>query len=122
MIWTDQYGRTSVEVLVQFEQEMRVRRRAARARDNLKYQRTDAGREMVSASVLRSQAKYPDKAAARAELRSAIKKGLLSRPNVCSIQLPLNSCHRGRIEAHHPDYSRPLGVIWCCHRCHRVLG
>jgi hypothetical protein len=24
-------------------------------------------------------------------------------------------------EAHHPDYSKPFAVIWCCPSCHRKL-
>lgn len=40
----------------------------------------------------------------------------LIKPKNCSL------CKMGsRIEAHHPDYSKPLEVVWVCHPCHRML-
>ena len=33
---------------------------------------------------------------------------------------PCKKCGKnGRIEAHHPDYSRPLEIIWLCPKHHR---
>jgi hypothetical protein len=26
-----------------------------------------------------------------------------------------------RLERHHPDYSKPLEIVWCCKPCHKVL-
>lgn len=55
-------------------------------------------------------------------VRSAILQGTLVRPDKCS------SCGKaalfakdGRplIQAHHPDYDRPLYVVWLCTKCHR---
>lgn len=43
----------------------------------------------------------------------AEKKGLLIRPAGCT------KCGSAkRIEAHHPDYAKPLDVIYLCKRCH----
>ncbi len=40
----------------------------------------------------------------------------LPRPSQCS------SCHiRPAEHAHHPDYSKPVEVIWLCVRCHQRL-
>ena len=48
-------------------------------------------------------------------LRNAVLMGDILRPSVCSsCKLP------SRIEAHHPDYSKPLDVIWLCGKCHRL--
>jgi len=47
----------------------------------------------------------------------AIKKGTLIRPSQCSKCLKHNS-EVGKIEAHHPDYNKPLEVQWLCKKCH----
>lgn len=61
---------------------------------------------------------YPEKHSARYKLQYAIRKGYITKPTVCS----RNPDHAGRkVEAHHPDYSKPLEVIWVCRQCHRVL-
>jgi hypothetical protein len=47
------------------------------------------------------------------QTQAAIKSGILVRPTACS------KCARsGKTEAHHPDYSKPLEVIWLCKPCH----
>lgn len=53
---------------------------------------------------------------ARTEVKRAIKIGKLIRPAACE------RCDspRGRIEAHHPDYSKPLMVEWLCKGCHHA--
>lgn len=45
--------------------------------------------------------------------RKAIKEGRL-------IRQPCEQCGAttGRIEAHHEDYSKPLDVMWLCHKHH----
>lgn len=56
---------------------------------------------------------YPNKAKARYAVSNAIRDGRLMR---CPCQL----CGATeQIEAHHPDYSRPLDVRWRCFKCHR---
>jgi hypothetical protein len=46
----------------------------------------------------------------------AVRAGVLRRPQRCS------RCGdrppRRRLHAHHPDYSKPLDVVWLCSRCH----
>jgi ribosomal protein S27AE len=52
---------------------------------------------------------------AATRVRSAIRKGVLSRPACCE------QCGTtGAIEAAHYDYTRPLDVRWLCRRCHRA--
>lgn len=49
------------------------------------------------------------------QARRAVQSGLLVKPSVCSwcgaADLP--------IHGHHPDYARPLMVVWVCARCHK---
>jgi hypothetical protein len=66
----------------------------------------------------RSQAKYkelnPEKIKAHFTANNAIRTGEILKPTSCS------NCDnpKGRIEAHHTDYTKPLDVIWLCRRCH----
>ena len=55
----------------------------------------------------------PEKTKAHRELSRAIRSKEVIKPDDCS------RCGKlGRIEAHHPDYSKPLEVIWLCRPCH----
>lgn len=56
----------------------------------------------------------PVKVRARSAVLTAMKAGTLLKPSVCS------ACGGapGRIEAHHPDYAKPLEVMWLCSLCH----
>jgi hypothetical protein len=55
----------------------------------------------------------PEKWKAHAALYYAVRSGKIVKSKVCDI------CDREiRTEAHHPDYSKPLEVMWLCRRCH----
>jgi hypothetical protein len=57
---------------------------------------------------------YPEQTKAKRAVREAIKSGWL-------IRQPCAVCGcADRIEGHHPDYSKPLEVIWLCSPCHRA--
>jgi hypothetical protein len=53
------------------------------------------------------------KARARATARMAVARGTM-RIEPCS------RCGAAKAERHHPDYSRPLEVVWLCTPCHRA--
>ncbi len=59
--------------------------------------------------------KNPEKVRAGWLLRRAVKDGRLVRPEAC-----LKCGRRGRVEAHHADYSKPLDVEWLCRKCHEA--
>ena len=48
---------------------------------------------------------------ARSAVAEAIKSGRLIR-KACSV------CKEPKSQAHHPDYSKPLFVVWLCALCH----
>jgi hypothetical protein len=52
--------------------------------------------------------------AAYAAVHNAKKRGIL-------IQLPCCYCGSEKTEAHHPDYSKPLDVVWLCRKHHRMI-
>jgi len=50
---------------------------------------------------------------ARTIYQTAIKRGRLVNPKVCSV------CgDNTHVSGHHDDYSKPLDVKWLCHACH----
>lgn len=49
-------------------------------------------------------------------VRAAVRSGQLIKPETCS------RCGKGGvIEGHHPDYTKPLEVVWLDRSCHRRL-
>lgn len=58
-----------------------------------------------------------DKTYARKAVSHALTVGMLARPDGCE------RCGvvEARIEAHHPDHSKPLEVEWLCSSCHGAL-
>lgn len=61
------------------------------------------------------------KDSAQNKLERAVLKGLLKRPIQCEIcggTPPPFMDGRSAIQAHHPDYAKPLDVRWLCQQCH----
>ncbi|SRR5216684_2263199 len=57
--------------------------------------------------------RYPEKDRAHRVVFNALRNGQLVRPRACS------NCGKVCIpQAHHPDYEKPLEVIWLCRPCH----
>jgi len=55
-----------------------------------------------------------EKLSAKYQVAYAIKKGLLKKE-------PCEICGKIKVVAHHPDYSKPLKVIWLCHKHHMAI-
>jgi hypothetical protein len=34
---------------------------------------------------------------------------------------PCSMCGALKAECHHPDYTKPLEIIWLCRRCHKRI-
>lgn len=62
----------------------------------------------------RYENKYPERIAANKILRDAVRKGKV-KPKPCA------ECGNPKSHGHHPDYSKPLKVIWLCVRHHARL-
>lgn len=66
----------------------------------------------------------PEVVLAQDAVNGALRYGHLVRPAICSVEVPVNGYHFGRIEAHHYKGYAPehqLDVIWVCQRCHPIL-
>ncbi len=59
------------------------------------------------------QERNPQKRWAHNALRSGLRRGLVQRQ-------PCEVCGDQNTEAHHPDYDRPLEVVWLCRAHHKA--
>jgi hypothetical protein len=62
----------------------------------------------------RWRAQYPERRAAQTALGNAVRCGRVIPWPVCAIP----ECSE-KPEAHHPDYGRPLDVVWLCSAHHK---
>ena len=78
-------------------------------------------REKHAGRVARGEREHQDryreanrlKIVAQQEVRKAVRRGELERPDNCEV------CGTGgRLHAHHHDYDKPLEVEWLCPPCH----
>lgn len=56
----------------------------------------------------------PKKKNARRKVELALSSGTLKK-------LPCEKCGKKRSQAHHPDYDKPLKIVWLCTLCHRHI-
>lgn len=69
----------------------------------------------------RNRSSYPEKHAARRIFYEAIRVGKIIRSTICSRAIFSDLSCRGRIEAHHYDYDKPLDVEWLCFAHHNQV-
>ncbi len=62
---------------------------------------------------VRYRAEHPGRYAARRTIQNAVRNKIIAIPRGCQ------TCgERWKLHAHHPDYRRPLVVVWLCAWCH----
>lgn len=69
-------------------------------------------KRQVAECQRRRRAREPAKTKAHNAVSNAIRDGRLHRQ-------PCQLCGAAKVQAHHPDYSKPLDVEWLCFKCHR---
>lgn len=78
-----------------------------------RYRATKVGKGNIYKAVYKSIEKHRERQRAREKLGGQVRSGKIPRPVICSM------CEKKkRISGHHPDYSKPLEVIWVCVSCH----
>lgn len=85
-----------------------------RLRDKSRYQNNPDRRHFMKEKSTVWAKQNSNKRHAHKEVERAISKGLLRKPDFCSL------CKEKarKIDGHHPDYDEPLEVVWLCCRCH----
>lgn len=78
------------------------------------FAKTPAGAKSHKASALRWEAKHPERRKASIAVGNAVRDGRLVPWPTCFVP----TCNK-RPQAHHPDYARPLDVVWLCVLHHR---
>lgn len=84
-----------------------------RVAGRIAYAKSDAGKRSANLAKRRFIERNPEKRAAHIAVKNAIRDGRLNRQS-CEVA---NDC-KGRVEAHHDDYSKPLDVRWLCKKHH----
>lgn len=79
------------------------------------YQRTPEGRAAHQRALKASALRYPERQKARHALGNAVRDGKVTPWPACAVP----ECSQ-KPEAHHPDYSAPLDVVWLCNEHHRA--
>lgn len=60
-------------------------------------------------------AENPEKVLARKLANDALRRGEILKPESCACG------NVGHLQMHHPDYAKPLAVVWLCASCHMRL-
>ncbi len=82
------------------------------------YAQTAAGRAAVRRGMVKFRAENPEKYLAHTKVGNALRDGRLTKGDC---ERPSEMTCKGRIEAHHDDYSKPLDVRWLCKAHHNEL-
>ena len=83
--------------------------------DRARYKTSEAGRRSEAFRHEYAE-KHPHVLAAWRTFNHAKNKGLVTPWPVCAVP----ECCETRLQAHHPDYSRPLDVVWLCQVHHKA--
>lgn len=82
-------------------------------RSTRRYLESPKGRAAKYEATKRQRKKFPQREKARAAVAYAIRLGKI-------VSMPCLVCGE-HAEAHHPDYSRPLDVVWLCDTHHKEV-
>ncbi len=81
---------------------------------NKKYRKTESGKEVRRNSLKKYYKKNPDHLIATRIANNAVRDGRLQ-------EHPCVVCGISPAQKHHPDYSKPLNIVWLCPKHHAEL-
>jgi len=85
------------------------------AESRKKYKHTEKGKVSERRYRKSLYGRLPEKLRARGLVNTHIRRGKIKKPICCG------RCGRKTsLQAHHPDYSKPLEIRWLCLRCHKL--
>ena len=103
------YREANIEAIRAYDRERgRTEEHRERVREFSKKYREDGRHAEVTR---RYRERNPEKYKAQTIANNALRDGKLERK-------PCERCGAKKVHMHHPDYSKPLEVIWLCTRCH----
>jgi len=76
------------------------------------YMKTEEGKIAHARANANWSFKHPNRRKASHVVSNAVRDGSISKE-------PCIICGSTRVEGHHPDYDRPLDVVWLCVRHHK---
>jgi hypothetical protein len=76
-----------------------------------KFMSTEHGKESVRQSIKKYSDNNKEKRRCHWRVKAALKSGKIVRRPCCV-------CGNVKVHAHHPDYTKPLYVIWLCRKHH----
>jgi len=89
-----------------YEGKRRVFDDSVREKDRARAKRPDVATR-IRAIAKRWRVENPDRYRAHNAVNNAVRDGKLQKQ-------PCRVCGAERVHAHHPDYSKPLEVVWLC--------
>lgn len=95
----------------EWKRQWYLKNREAELLRKKEYRETPEGREASRTSWRNAWKTSKHKILARQAVRKALVSGKLKR-------LPCKECGEVKTDAHHPDYSKPLEVVWLCEPHH----
>ena len=88
----------------------------AHKKELAEWRRSPKGREIRKRADTKYHLKHPERRIALGVVCYVVKIGKLKRSVFCEeCGLP------AKTEGHHPDYSKPLDVVWLCKKCHEKI-
>jgi hypothetical protein len=79
------------------------------------YIQSERGKAKRAETMRRQAERFPERHHARTTLGNAVRDGRVIPWPVCAVP---DCC--GKPQGHHPDYSRPLDVVWLCDAHHKA--